>query len=144
MIRSFRHIGIVVSDIERSVHLFATIFNFKIISDQIESGKFIETLIGKKGCYLRVVKMADMSENVIELIHSANGNKKSSDITTLSLGLTHIAMNVTGIQRIVRELEKNSCHALSQPMINENKSHIVCYVKSFDNLFIELVEELQR
>ena len=140
MLPSLRHVGIVVSDIVASKDLFTDIFNFKISSEEIESGPFIDHLIGRQNCSIKVVKMNDTENNVVELIQLQDRQELRSAISTLSLGITHVAINVERIHDIIAKLEAKGCSVINIPRLNETNTHVVCYVKSFDNFFIELVE----
>ena len=42
---TIRHIGLVVKDINKSIHFWCEMLGFKIISDQLESGKNLSKIL---------------------------------------------------------------------------------------------------
>ena len=69
MANTFRHTGIVVDDIEKHLELWTKIMGFKVISDNIESGSQIESILGLPNVKVRTVKLSDDLELVIELLY---------------------------------------------------------------------------
>ena len=47
----FRHIGIVVNNIEKMLFFYSEILELEIISDEIESGKFLNKILGYQNKY---------------------------------------------------------------------------------------------
>ena len=68
MANTLRHTGIVVDDIEKHFELWTNIMGFKVISDNIESGSQIESILGIPNVKVRTVKLSDDLEQVIELL----------------------------------------------------------------------------
>ena len=64
-----RHTGLVTNDIDKSLFFWISILGFRIKSDNIESGKLLDKVLGYKNVKLRVIKALDKDKrNVRNLI----------------------------------------------------------------------------
>ena len=68
IIKNVRHIGIVVSNINKSLNFFHNILGFKIYNNQIEKGEFISKILNKKDCNVNTIKLIAPDGNMIELL----------------------------------------------------------------------------
>ena len=59
MANTLRHTGIVVTDIEKHISLWTAIMGFSVISDNLESGSQIESILGIPDVKVRTVKLID-------------------------------------------------------------------------------------
>ena len=57
MANTLRHTGIVVTDIEKHISLWTVIMGFSVISDNLESGSQIESILGIPDVKVRTVKL---------------------------------------------------------------------------------------
>ena len=135
-----RHVGIVTDKIEESIRFYSNFFNFRIVNDQVESGKFISLILGKD-CTVRTVKMTNESF-VIELLSFVDFKDRKFDIFTL--GCTHIALTVKSSENIFKKLSHKGVDFISPPEISQDGKARVCFLKDpNNNFFIEIVEELE-
>ena len=143
MITGVRHTGIVVSDIEPAIKFWVDLLGFKIQSDQLEEGDFIDSLLGLKNVSVRTVKLSAEDGTLIELLHF-NSHKSLSKWggNAYKTGLTHIALNVQDINYLVSTLELNGYSQFNKFQRSPNGKVKVCYLNGFEGLLIELVETL--
>ena len=138
---TLRHVGIVVENYEIYLKIFCEVFGFSIMSNGFESGKFIDHLLGIESTRIRVVKLKDSSDNVIELIEYEGEKHIKNDINVNTLGITHFALNVQNIEDKIYQLENINVKKVSSAMINQTGQYKVAYVRIGNNFYIELVEE---
>jgi hypothetical protein len=142
LIKNIRHVGIVVSDIKKSLNLFINILGFKIHNNLIEDGKFISEILKKKNCKVNTVKIVAPDGNKIELLNFYKSKKKKQKINIDTLGITHISMTVKSVDKICKVLKKEKIVFLSRPKVSNDKKVKVVFCKLFANCFLELVEVL--
>jgi catechol 2,3-dioxygenase-like lactoylglutathione lyase family enzyme len=138
-----RHVGIVVQNIEESIQFWEKHFNFSVYLDQIEEGSFIDHLLNLPNTKVRTVKLKAPDNSVIELLDffaNKNENVKNWEGDFKSIGLTHIALNVTNLSELVQSLNEAGFTAVNAPRISENGSVSVAFIEGPEGLLLELVE----
>ena len=145
MISSLRHIGIVVRDIDMAIKFWETNFGFKIRINQVESGPFIENLLGLPGVSVQTVKMKSGNDVEIELLKF---NSLSDEVTwggrVDKVGLTHVAINIENLDSILNKLRDYGFSPVNAPQISVDGEVKVCYIEVFEGLLLELVEKISR
>ena len=143
MINGVRHTGIVVNEIENAIKFWVNLLGFKVVLDQIEEGEFINNLLGLKNVSVRTVKLAAQDGSLVELLHFISHKSLPTwDGNPYKTGLTHIAFNVADISNVVSILEQNGYSQVNRYQKSPNGKVLVCYVKGFEGLLLELVEQL--
>jgi catechol 2,3-dioxygenase-like lactoylglutathione lyase family enzyme len=143
MINGVRHTGIVVKEIENAIKFWVNLLGFKVVVDQIEEGEFIDKLLGLENVSVRTVKLAAQDGSLVELLHFISHKSLSTwDGNPYKTGLTHIAFNVTNISNVVSILEQNGYSQVNRYQKSLSGKVLVCYVKGFEGLLLELVEQL--
>lgn len=138
-----RHVGIVVQDIEKSINFWRDHFDFSVYLDQIEEGPFIEHLLNMPSVKVRTVKMNGQDNSLIELLQFVNNqdvHKWRGNLT--ATGLTHLALNVTNLNKKISELVMKGYKLVNQPRKSENSSVRVVFVEGPEGLLLELVESV--
>ena len=138
-----RHVGIVVNDLEKSIHFWQELIGFNIVSDNIEPSPYIEELLSLNATNLRTVKFSDNKGFIVELLKFDSTNKESDwqgDLSTT--GLTHIALTVESVEQLVNKLNEFSYTSLSKIMKSPNGQVKVVFINGPENLKLEMVEVL--
>ena len=138
-----RHVGIVVNDLEKSIHFWQELIGFKIVSDNIEPSPYIEELLSLNATNLRTVKFSDNNGFIVELLKfdpSSNESDWQGDLS--STGLTHIALTVENVEQLVNKLNEFSYTSLSKIMKSPNGQVKVVFINGPENLKLEMVEVL--
>ena len=142
---SLRHVGIVVRDIDTAIKFWETNFGFKVRVNQVESGPFIENLLGVPGVSVQTVKMKSGNDSEIELLKF----NSSSDEDTWGgrvdkVGLTHVALNIENIDSTLNKLQDYGFSPVNYPQISVDGKVKVCYIEVIEGLLLELVEKISR
>ena len=61
----FRHVGLVVDDMEGQINFYSDFFGFVVQRDMFEEGSFFEHLLGVPNIKARTVKMSDETGNIV-------------------------------------------------------------------------------
>jgi catechol 2,3-dioxygenase-like lactoylglutathione lyase family enzyme len=136
-------VGIVVNDLEKSIHFWQELVGFKVVSDNIEPSPYIEELLSLNAANLRTVKFSDKNGFIVELLKFASPSNNSDwqgDLSTT--GLTHIALTVENVEQVVNKLSEFSYASLSKIMKSPNGQVKVVFINGPENLKLELVEVL--
>lgn len=137
----FRHIGIVVSDLEKMLFFYKNILELDTISDELEYGVFLNKIIGGENLNARIVKLGKNKQTIVELLYfNQKENTNSKKLT--ETGLTHFALTIKDLDSLYLNLLENKIKVISEPQISVNKKFKVCFCLDYENNFIELVEIL--
>ncbi len=136
-----RHTGIVVNDIKGAISFWVDLLGFEVVSNQIETGEFIDRLLGLQGVTVQTVKLVTRDKSMIELLHfESHPSKNVWDGSTYSVGLTHLALNVSDIDVLIDQLKLLGFLPLYETQLSPNGKVRVCYIPVFEGLLLELVE----
>jgi catechol 2,3-dioxygenase-like lactoylglutathione lyase family enzyme len=144
--KNLRHVGIVVSDIKKSLFFYKNLLSLKIISDNIESEDFIQDILDLKKSKLRTIKMSsDEGNSLVELLYfESHKDKKRRIIMPFSLGPTHIAFEVDNLDEEYIRLKKKGTVFISAPQYSPDGRAKVVFCKDPDGTLIELVEIFKK
>jgi len=142
----FRHVGIVVNDLETALHIWTEALNFQVVSRKHESGIAIEKLVGIKDVSLESVKLAseknhDISIEFLSFIYP-NTVHRQPLCTPNSIGITHLALTVKDLNSILKTLEIYGVKVLGEISLSEDGRTRGAYTEFPENILVELVEVL--
>jgi len=142
----FRHVGIVVKNLDKSHKFYEKYFNFKIERKMNEGGKFLENLLGTKKIKAKTIKMSDASKEVcLELLYfykNKNFRQNKRIPNVWDFGPTHFAITVKNLDRKYLLMRKNKIQFIHQPIISIDGKAKVAFCKDPDGILLELVELL--
>lgn len=147
MITGNRHTGLVVRNLEKSRFFYENLLGFRLWKQALESGSFIETVVGIPGVILEWVKLKAPDDSVLELLqyHSHPVNDLDSGFDTVTkLGLSHLALTVKNIDEAYLLLLKHEIHCNSAPQRSPDGKVKVLYCHDPDGIIVELVEECRN
>ena len=140
MIKDVRHIGIVVTDMEKSLKFYRDLLGLKIKSLVDEEGQFLDNILAHENVKNRVAKLYAKNGNaLVELIDSKSyGNKKDRDFFTI--GASHFALTVDDLDETYDYLIKNGVKFTASPQLTPDGFAKVTFCEDPDGTPIELVE----
>lgn len=144
---NLRHVGIVTSNLNRSIKFYRDILGFKIIKKMDETGSNLSKVMGLKNVKVTTVKMKpQQGDSMVELLYWNNPkSKKKINCSKLNyFGLTHYAMTVKNIDKLYNALKKKGVKFINEPLISEDKNVKLAFCKSPDGVFIEMVQMLKK
>ena len=118
------------------------ILGFREISNHLEQGIFISKLVGLPNVIVNTIKFCGDENGMIELLHFKNPKCIQPNISTNSLGITHIAISVSSVEAIYNKCKENKFEPFSNPLTSVDGKVKVFYVKGPENILFEIVEEI--
>ena len=141
-----RHVGITVTDMEKSLELYRDYFGFDVTWDQVELGPFKDSLSDLKEVQVRTVKMRDASGGMIELLqylsHPKDNIENFGDKIT-RIGCSHLALTVGDAEKAYLDLVDLGLKFNCAPLLSVDGAAKVCYCRDFDGTLMEIVEEVK-
>ncbi len=140
MIKDVRHMGIVVSDMEKSLKFYRDLLGLKVKSLVDEEGEFLDNMLARENVKNKVAKLyAKNGNTLVELIDSKSyGNKKDRDFFTI--GASHLALTVDNLDETYDYLIKNGVKFTAPPQQTPDRFAKVTFCEDPDGTPIELVE----
>lgn len=142
--KSIRHFGIVVEDLEKSLHFYQDLLGLKTKRDMQEEGIFIDAILGLKKVKVHTVKIAsDEGDTLVELLEYASHKGKPRDrYEIFDLGASHIAFTVEEIDDEYQRLKERGISFISEPQVSADGKAKVVFCYDPDGVPVELVQEL--
>jgi len=137
---SLRHVGLIVRDIDKSLHIYRDILNFKPKIDQIEHGPFFDHLIGFDNAKARTTKCYAEDESCIELIQFISHRSINREKRILGLGFNHIALNVENVDDVFKKLVSLGLQYVNEPKVNNEGTAKVSFCRDYEDNLLELVQ----
>ena len=143
---TLRHVGLIVSDIDKALSIYRDILGFNPKIDQIESGEFYEHLTGITSGKARTLKCYSSDGTCIELIQYLSPESKEIRINRNDLGAAHIAFYVEDIDKFYNDKSAQGLSPINQPAEHRDDNGTlirkVMYAQDPDGNWLEFVELL--
>lgn len=144
MVINTRHTGFVVDDLERFINFYLGL-GLKLISRKVESGEYIDKLVGLKETKLEWAKLSLPDNSVIEILKYHSHGERLNVINQLAnrMGCSHLALTVQKIENVISYFLENGGSILEDFQISPDKKVKVAYCYDFEGNIIEIVEEIK-
>lgn len=142
MVKCIRHPGIVVGNLDRSLHFYCDLLGFKVVRKIDETGLHMDNLLGLKNVRVTTVKMtADEGGAMLELLvfeapRPLEGGRR--EINTI--GLSHIAFQVDDVDEVYRRLSDAGVVFNSPPQLSPDGFSKLAFCRDPDGTFVEFVQ----
>lgn len=142
--KAIRHFGVVVTDIEKSLHFYRDLLGLKIQRYMLEEGEFIDAILGLRGAKVTTVKMAaENGDTLVELLeYASHKGKKRENYEIFDLGASHVAFTVENVDEEYQRLKAQGIAFTCEPQISPDGKAKVTFCFDPDGVPVELVEEL--
>jgi len=143
MIKSIRHTGIVVRNIEEAANFYRAL-GFIDSNKAIEEGEFIDQVTGLKNTKLEWIKLKAADGYLLELLqyHSHLETKEVIKQKSNKLGCSHMAFGVENIEKTCELINKLGGSIVNPPALTNNNKVKVAYCHDLEGVLIEIVEIL--
>ena len=142
MIKDIRHTGIVVKDLESSLHFYRDLLGLQIVKKMEETGDYIDNISLLKKVQVTTVKMSSPSGQMVELL-KYNSHPEEQKIRELcEIGISHIAFTVENLDIEYKRLKDKGINFNSPPQLSPDGYAKVAFCRAPEGTFIELVEVL--
>lgn len=143
--KAIRHIGIVVSDLDKALYFYRDLLGLTIVKDINETGAYIDNISALKGVQVRTVKMAADDGNLVELLYySSHPDSPDKKRPINQIGCSHVAFTVGNLDEEYRRLVQAGIQFNAPPQHSPDGYAKVTFCKDPDGSHIELVEVLMK
>ena len=140
--KAIRHIGVVVENLDKTLHFYRDILGLKVKREMIEAGEYIDNFSALKGVKVKTIKMSADDGNLIELLYYESHPRKSANRDICERGYSHIAFTVENLDAEYDRLKKVGIKFNCIPQISPDGKAKVAFCRDPEGNFIELVEQL--
>lgn len=141
---TLRHVGIVVQDLPRMAAFYRDRLGFTQEKRALETGNFIDTILGARNVEVTTVKLTSPSGGMIELLHFTSPCDATHEPhkRLFSPGLTHIALTVDNLDHLYEQLCREGTKFVAPPAISADGRAKVAFCCDPEANYLELVEPL--
>lgn len=143
---TLRHVGITVSDLERSIEFYQDHLGFEVKRVMLENGEHIDNFSNLKDINVKTVKMSGKNNSgMIELLHylshsDLSGQNKDYPIT--NIGCSHFALTVDDLDSLYAHLVTYGI-VFNYPVQTSPDGNVkIAFCRDPDGTLIELVQDL--
>ena len=142
--KNIRHMGLVVSDMEKALYFYRDLLGLKIQGTTNEEGNFINQLLNKEDIKLKTVKLStDDNTTRIELLEFSNPkSNQNKKIELFNTGFTHVAFTVDNLDEIYMHLKNGGVQFNCPPKLSPNGMLKVTFCRDFEGNYLELTQEI--
>jgi catechol 2,3-dioxygenase-like lactoylglutathione lyase family enzyme len=142
MIKDIRHTGIVVNDLESSLHFYRDLLGFRTAKQMEEAGDYIDNISSLQNVKVTTVKMASPSGQLIELLKYHSHPEENKMRKICEIGISHIAFTVDDLAAEYSNLKDQGVQFNSPPQLSPDGYAKVTFCTAPEGTLIELVEVL--
>lgn len=142
MIKDIRHTGIVVDDLEASLHFYRDLLGLQIVKHIEEKGDYIDNILSLQNVNITTVKMTSPSGQIIELLKYHSYSEQQVLRKICDIGISHVAFSVDNLDAEYKRLKDKGIQFNSPPQFSPDGYAKVTFCRAPEGTFIELVEVL--
>jgi catechol 2,3-dioxygenase-like lactoylglutathione lyase family enzyme len=133
------HVGLSVSDIERSIAFYCAHFGFRVVR-KIEGNDLLGKVVGMPGCKATIVHLVKGSF-MLEIFQyfDPEGKAIPADRKQADIGFSHIGFSSSDVRRDYRILRDAGVKFFSEP-VEFREDVWICYFSGPDGEVIEIRE----
>ncbi|MEI0550464.1 VOC family protein [Brachyspira intermedia] len=148
MLKEVMHIGITVSNIERSINFYRDILGLTLIGEALMEGKETDVLFAMNNCKVKIAYL-NGSDNIItppiELLQFVSPETIKDEPKLNKISASETCFRVENIEKVYKHLIDNNVECLSEPQEFDFTSYgfsksKALYFKDPDGIILELME----
>lgn len=139
----FRHAGIIVKSMEKSVNFYKDVLGFEIIQEFTDKSEYINEITGLTNGYAHFVKLKMPDGTVLELLEYPSHPTESHNLSIINVGICHLALQVSSAELMYKHLIKKRIKVLSKPVLSSEGIAIVFFCLDPDGVRVEIVEMIK-
>lgn len=148
MLKEIVHIGLTVSDIDKSIEFYQNILGLTKTGELVMQGKETDKLFGKENVKVKIAYMngeEKISAPPIELLQFVDNDIIKEEGSLFKTSASEICFKVENIERLYKKLKENSVECISEPQYFDftefgfRKSKAL-YFKDPDGIILEAME----
>ena len=145
LVKETRHFGIVVEDIQKSLHFYGDLLGLQIMREMDESGNYIDNMLKLPGVKVKTVKLSTpVGVTLVELLEFKSHKEKKTLRKIYDIGASHIAFTVEDIEKCYEILSKNGIEFNAPPQNSPDGYAKITFCKDPDGTPVELVQVIDN
>jgi len=144
LVIGYRHTGIIVKDMKKSLHFYKDILGLKVIQDFSDSSEYINRITGITKADVHMIKLKAEDGTVLELLEYRNHPTELVDQPIFNAGASHIAFQIKNADKTFNKLKEKGVNIISEPILSSEKIAKVFLCLDPNRFRIELVEMLDE
>ena len=142
-IKETRHIGITITNMEKSLNFYRDLLGLKVVRSMDESGNYIDNMLDISNVKVSTVKMsANNGTTLIELLEFKSHPKEPENMEIYRIGTSHVAFTVIDLEKCYEILLNSGVKFNAQPQLSPDGYAKVTFCHDPDGTLIELVQVL--
>lgn len=150
MLKGITHVGVTVSDIERSIAFYRDVLGLKYIGRLTMKGEETDRLFGRAGCTAEVAYLEGsgvLGAPPVELIQFTSFDASEDEASLFKHSISEICFEVEDLRSEYERLLQAGVEFLSEPQEFDFSSDgfgrsIAVYFKDPDGIILELMQHL--
>ena len=142
LVCGYRHAGIIVKDMQKSVNFYKDILGLEVIQDFTDDSEYINKITGIKNGVAHFIKLKMKDGTVLELLEYPSHPTEPHSLSILNVGVCHIALQVNSCDETYDALVTQGVKVLSKPVLSSEGIAKVFFCLDPDNVRVEMVEML--
>ena len=145
MVSQYRHVGIIVNDMEKSIEFYCELLGHKVLVDFTEGGGYFSKLVGLSDAEARVVKAGAPDGSFVELIQfSTHETVEPATVEFNARGLGHVCFTVDDIEGLYEKMSARGVKFVTPPLQSELDPVKTCFCYDPDNTLVQFVQILEK
>ena len=141
MVSNYRHVGVIVTDMEKSIEFYCDLLGHKKLVDFTEKGNYFSNLIGLDNAEARVVKAGTPDGTFVELIQFTTHNAIPPATTNFNaIGCNHVCFTVDDIESLYNRMSSRGVKFVTRPLQSDFDPVKTCFCYDPDGTLIQFVE----
>jgi catechol 2,3-dioxygenase-like lactoylglutathione lyase family enzyme len=141
--KAVRHLGIVVSDLDRALHFYQDLLGLKVSKRMDEEGGYLSLITGLENARVTTVKLAADDGNLVELLYFHSHPRRSPQAREFcEVGASHVSFTVDDIDADYLRLSNAGVEFNSPPQLSPDGYAKVAFCRDHDQTLVELVQAL--
>jgi len=143
MIKDFRHVCILVSDMQRSIGFYKDVLGLKLFKIIKIEGKLLERVFNKKGARLTYAKLRcpgqPRKKGAYFELHCWQRPKALP-----KKGFNHVSFSITNLDKEYKRMRRYGVKFISKPLRSPTGDTKLCFGYDPDGNLIEFIEDLKK
>jgi len=140
-ITNIRHAGIVVADMERSLHFYRDLLGLEVWADFRDDSEYVRAVTETSGADIWMIKLKAADGGAIELLqYLSHPQNVPEPAHAYDLGCNHVALQVDDLDTLYEKLKAESIRFHTPPIVSPDGGAKVTYCRDPEGVIIELVE----
>ena len=142
-VKSIRHTGIVVSDMDRSLEFYRDLLGMDVWADFQDNSAYAQAVTGVPGAHIWMIKLQAKDGGSIELLkYLSHPQTVPQPRRACDVGVNHIALHIDDIDSLYENLKQHGIHFNAPPTVSTDGGAKVTYCRDPEGVLVELVEML--